>query len=183
MTAAATLQGVKVAILVADLFEQAELAEPRKALEAAGAQTVVVSPKSGEVHGLNHVEPGDTFKVDLSLSDANAADFDALLLPGGVVNADALRTDPKAQEFARQIDRNGKPIAVICHGGWLLVSAGLASGHTLTSWPSLQDDIKNAGGTWVDREVVEDGNWISSRKPDDIPAFNRVLLERLARLH
>lgn len=175
------LGGMRVAILVADLFEQAELSEPLRALEAAGAQAVIVAPKGPSVHGMTHERIADSFAVDVLLQNADAADFDALVLPGGTMNADALRMVESAQRFARAIDEAGKPIAVICHGPWLLVSSGLVQGRTLTSWPSLQDDIRNAGGHWVDREVVVDANWISSRKPGDLPAFNRELLAALAR--
>lgn len=174
------LSGMRVAILVSDLFEQVELTEPRRALEDAGAKTVIVSNKGPTVHGMHHEKVGDAFAVELELSKANAANFDALVLPGGTLNADALRMVEPAQRFAQAFQDAGKPIAVICHGPWLLVSAGLAAGRTLTSWPSLQDDIRNAGGNWVDREVVVDANWISSRKPDDLPAFNRELLAAVA---
>jgi protease I len=174
------LDGRKVAILVHDLFEQAELEKPLEALKAAGATVHIVSPKGTQVTGMRHVDKADTFKVDVPLDRARADDYDALVLPGGVVNADALRIVEPAQRFAKAIEAAGKPIAVICHGGWLLVSAGLVKGRTLTSWPTLQDDIRHAGGTWVDREVVKDRNWISSRKPDDLPAFNRELLAALA---
>jgi len=175
------LDGLRVAILVSDLFEQAELAEPQRALEDAGAQTAIVAPKGPTVHGMHHEKMGDSFAVDVLLHDAQAADFDALVLPGGTLNADALRMVESAQRFVQAFDEASKPIAVICHGPWLLVSAGLVEGRTLTSWPSLQDDIRNAGGNWVDREVVVDANWISSRKPADLPAFNRELVDALAR--
>ena len=175
------LDGVKIAILVDDLFEQAELAEPKKALEAAGATVHIVSPKGPKVTGMKHHDKGDAFDVDVALAQANPQDYDGLVLPGGVVNADSLRTDTAAQTFAKAFDGAGKPIAVVCHGPWLLVSAGLAAGRTLTSWPSLQDDLRNAGATWVDREVVCDGNWTSSRKPGDLPAFNREFIAALQR--
>ncbi len=181
MTQAAELDGRRIAILVDDLFEQAELAEPKKALEAAGATVHIVSSKGPKVTGMKHHDKGDRFDVDVPLAQASPDDYDGLVLPGGVVNADTLRTDPAAQGFAQAFDRVGKPIAVVCHGPWLLVSAGLASGRTLTSWPSLQDDLRNAGATWVDREVVSDGNWTSSRKPDDLPAFNREFIAALQR--
>jgi protease I len=173
------LKDRKIAILVDDLFEQAELAEPKKALEAAGATVHIVSPKGPKVTGMKHHDQGDRFKVDVPLDQAKPGDYDGLVLPGGVVNADTLRTNEAAQAFAKAIDRAGKPLAVVCHGAWLLISAGLASGRTLTSWPSLRDDLRNAGATWVDREVVSDGNWTSSRKPDDLPAFNRAFIEAL----
>jgi protease I len=170
------LSGLTVAILVADLFEQAELVEPKKALEDAGAKALIVSSAGPQVHGMRHEKMGDAFDVDVPLAEADPDDYDALVLPGGTLNADALRMVPKAQAFARAVQQAGKPLGVICHGPWLLVSAGLVRGRTLTSWPSLQDDVRNAGGQWVDREVVVDGNWVSSRKPADLPAFNRELV-------
>jgi protease I len=175
------LKDMKIAILVDDLFEQAELAEPKKALEAAGATVHIVSPKGPTVTGMKHHDKGDGFQVDVPLDQAKPQDYDGLVLPGGVVNADALRTSEAAQAFAKAFDAAGKPIAVVCHGPWLLISAGLASGRTLTSWPSLQDDLRNAGATWVDREVVCDGNWTSSRKPEDLPAFAREFIAALRR--
>lgn len=181
MTQAHQLDGMKIAILVDDLFEQAELAEPKKALEAAGATVHIVSPKGPRVTGMKHDQKGDSFAVDVPLSRAKPEDYDGLVLPGGVVNADALRMVDPARQFARHFDQAAKPIAVICHGPWLLISAGLAAGRTLTSWPSLQDDLRNAGAKWVDREVVSDGNWTSSRKPDDLPAFNREFIAALQR--
>ena len=175
------LDGLNIAILVDDLFEQAELAEPKKALEAAGATVHIVSPKGPTVTGMQHDQKGDAFDVDVPLDRANPEDYDGLVLPGGVINADALRMVEAAQDFARAIDKAGKPLAVVCHGAWLLVSAGLVAGRTLTSWPSLQDDLRNAGATWVDREVVSDGNWTSSRKPDDLPAFDDAFIAALQR--
>jgi len=175
------LNDMKIAILVDDLFEQAELAEPKKALEAAGATVDIVSPKGPTVTGMKHNDKGDSFQVDVPLDQARPQDYDGLVLPGGVVNADTLRTGEAAQAFAKAFDAAGKPIAVVCHGAWLLISAGLVSGRTLTSWPSLQDDLRNAGATWVDREVVCDGNWTSSRKPDDLPAFAREFSAALQR--
>lgn len=175
------LNQMKIAILVDDLFEQAELAEPKKALEAAGVTVHIVSPKGPKVTGMKHHDKGDSFDVDVPLAQARPEDYDGLVLPGGVVNADTLRTDTAAQAFAKAIDGAGKPLAVVCHGPWLLISAGLVAGRTLTSWPSLQDDLRNAGATWVDREVVGDGNWTSSRKPDDLPAFNREFIAALQR--
>ena len=171
------LSGLKVAALTTDGVEQVELLEPKKALEEAGAQVVVIAPKSGSVQGFKHHDKADKILVDRQLDQVNADEFDAVLLPGGVINADALRMDKKAQQIVQEIDRAGKPIAVICHGGWLLVSAGLTRGHTMTSWPTLQDDIRNSGAQWEDREVLRDGNWVSSRKPDDIPAFNREVIK------
>ncbi|WP_454873590.1 type 1 glutamine amidotransferase domain-containing protein [Paraburkholderia xenovorans] len=178
---ASTLNGHKVAILAVDGFEQAELIEPKHALTEAGATVQVISARPGTIQGFKHVDKGDTVEVDLTFDKASANDFDAVVLPGGVVNGDAIRLLPQAQAFVKAADSAKKPIAVICHGGWLLVSAGIVNGRTLTSWPSLQDDIRNAGGTWVDKEVVEDGNLISSRKPDDLPAFNKALIGQLSR--
>jgi protease I len=175
------LDDMHIAILVDDMFEQAELAEPKKALEAAGATVHIVSPKGPTVTGMKHDQKGDRFDVDVPLDQANPEDYDGLVLPGGVINADSIRMVDAARQFARAIDKAGKPLAVVCHGAWLLISAGLASGRTLTSWPSLQDDLRNAGATWVDREVVSDGNWTSSRKPDDLPAFNREFIAALQR--
>lgn len=175
-----TLTGKRVAILVTDDFEQVEMTEPRKALEAAGAQTKIISPKTGKVQGMNHDEKADTFTVDLPLDQANPADFDALLLPGGAVNADALRIEPKAQAFVRSMDSQDKPIAVICHAPWLLISSGLVKGRTMTSYHTIQDDLRNAGANWEDRELVQDRNWVSSRSPKDLPAFNRGMVELFA---
>jgi protease I len=167
------LNGKRVAILVTDGFEQIEMTSPREALEKAGAACVLISDVDGKVQGFKHHDKADRFDVDLPLHKANAADFDAVLLPGGVINGDALRVMEKAQELVRQMDRTGKPVMVICHGGWILISAGLVKGRTLTSWPTLQDDMRNAGATWRDEECIRDRNWVSSRKPDDLPAFNR----------
>ena len=172
-----TVQGMRVAILVTDDFEQVELTEPKKALDQAGATTKIIAPRPGQVQGVNHDVKADTFPVDMTLDQANPADFDAVLLPGGALNADSLRMEPKAQDFVRQVDSSGRPIAVICHGPWLLVSAGLAKGRTLTSYYTIQDDIRNAGAKWVDQELVRDGNWVSSRSPKDIPAFNKGMTE------
>jgi protease I len=179
---AASLKDVSVAILAVDGFEQAELLEPRKALDAAGARTVVVSAKRDPIQGFQHTEKGQKVPVDLIFSEADPVHFDAVLLPGGVVNADELRTHPKAREFVAHMNGAHKPLAVICHGPWLLISAQLVKGRTLTSWPSLQDDLRNAGATWADKEVVVDGNWVSSRKPDDIPAFNREFMALLSKV-
>ena len=173
------LKGRRVAILATDGFEQIELTSPREALENAGAKCIVVSPKDGEIQGFKHHDKADKIKVDLSLNKADANDFDAVLLPGGVINGDALRIEKRAQQFIQEIDRAGKPVMVICHGGWILVSAGLVKGRTMTSWPTLQDDIRNAGGNWQDKEVIRDRNWVSSRKPDDLPAFNEEIVRAL----
>lgn len=170
------LNGFRVGIFATNLFEESELVEPRKALDEAGAQTIVVAPKSGEIQGVQHDKKSKTIKVDRTLDDVNADDFDAILLPGGAMNADALRVEKKAQEIVREIDRAGKPIAVICHGPWLLVSAGLTRGRHMTSYHTIQDDLKNSGANWEDKEVIRDRNWVSSRKPNDIPAFNREML-------
>jgi len=173
------LKGRRVAILATDGFEQIELTSPREALENAGAKCVVVSPKDGEIQGFKHHDKADKIKVDLSLNKADANDFDAVLLPGGVINGDALRVEKRAQQFVQEIDRAGKPVMVICHGGWILVSSGLVQGRTMTSWPTLQDDIRNAGGNWRDERVIRDRNWVSSRKPDDLPAFNAEIVAAL----
>ena len=169
------LNGLRVAILATNLFEEAELFEPRKALDQAGAKTFVISPKPGEIQAVQHDKKTKTVKVDMTLDNAKPEDFDAVLLPGGAMNADALRMERKAQDFVKKIDQEGKPIAVICHGGWLLVSAGLIKGHTMTSYFTIQDDIRNSGANWKDEEVVVDGKWVSSRQPSDIPAFNREM--------
>jgi len=169
-----------VAILAADGFEQAELEEPMHALKDAGAQVSIVSPKTGKIQGMHHADKGDQFKVDLQLDKANCDDFDALLIPGGLMNPDELRSTPAAVEFAKSFAEAGKPIAAICHGPWVLIEAGLVKGRRLTSWPAIQSDIKNAGGQWVDEEVVVDNGLVTSRKPDDIPAFNAKVIEEFA---
>jgi len=177
----ADLSGKKIAVLATDYFEEAELTEPVKALKDAGAQVEIIAPKSGEIKGLKHVEPGQAVKVDKTLDEANPADYDALVLPGGAVNADKLRTVQKARDFVtKMMDEMGKPTAVICHAPWLLVSAGLARGRKLTSYFTIQDDMRNAGADWTDEEVVVDGNLITSCQPDDIPAFNEALIKALA---
>ncbi|MDR5749123.1 type 1 glutamine amidotransferase [Caballeronia sp. LZ029] len=176
-----SLKGRRIAILAVDGFEEAELVEPQRALTEAGAQVDVISQKLGEIQGFRHVDKANTVQVDGTLDSAKAADYDALVLPGGVVNGDAIRNDVHAQGFVKAANQANKPIAVICHGGWLPISAGIVSGRTMTSWPSLQDDVRNAGGTWVDQEVQIDGNLITSRKPDDLPAFNQALIEALAK--
>jgi protease I len=177
---ASTLNGRKVAVLAVDGFEQAELIEPKRALAEAGATVHVISARPGTIQGFKHVDKGDAVEVDSTFDEARPDDYDAVVLPGGVVNGDAIRLLPQAQAFVKAADSAKKPIAVICHGAWLPVSAGIVKGRTLTSWPSLQDDIRNAGGTWLDQEVVEDGNLISSRKPADLPAFNKTLIARLS---
>jgi protease I len=176
-----TLSGMKVAILVADGFEQVEMTEPRQALQHAGAETQIVSPAKGQVQAWNHLDKADKFKVDVALDDADASEFDALLLPGGVANPDQLRTLPNAIEFVRGFFGADKPVAVICHGPWTLIEAGVVEGRAITSWPSVKTDLINAGAKWADKEVVVDNGLVSSRKPDDIPAFNRRMIEEFAK--
>jgi protease I len=176
------LDGMRVAIVVATDFEQVELEEPRKALEEAGATTKIVSPKAGKITGMDHDEKKDEFDVDLTLDEAKPEDFDAVLLPGGALNADFLRMQPKAQDFVRKINSASKPMAIICHAPWLLVSAGLLKGRRLTSYYTIRDDIRNAGGQWEDREVIRHTNWVTSRQPSDIPAFNREMISMFAEL-
>lgn len=171
------LQGMRVAILATDGVEDAELKDPRKALDEAGAKTTLIAPKAGKIQSFNHSDKASTYNVDDTLDKARADDFDAVLLPGGALNADAIRVHPGAQEFVREINQAGKPIAFICHAPWLLVSAGLTKGRSMTSYHTIQDDIRNAGGKWQDEEVVQDKNWVSSRQPSDIPAFNRSMIE------
>ncbi len=175
------LQGKNVAVLVADGFEQVELTEPRKALEAAGAKTRIVSPAEGRVKGWEHTKWGEELPVDVPLRQAKPEDYDALLLPGGVMSPDKLRMNPDAVRFVKHFVDAGKPIAAICHGPWTLIEAGAVRGRKMTSWPSLQTDLKNAGASWVDQEVVHDGPLVTSRKPDDIPAFNREMVSLFAR--
>jgi len=171
------LSGKRVAILVTDGFEQVEMVRPRKALEEAGAKTDLIAPVRNEVQGWNHQDKGDKFRVDVDLDTANSEDYDALLLPGGVMNPDKLRTIPKAVQFARTFFDDGKPIAAICHGPWLLVEADAVRGRRVTSWPSLKTDLRDAGAEWTDQEAVADRGLVTSRKPDDIPAFNRKMIE------
>lgn len=171
----------KIAVLATDGFEQAELTEPVRALRAAGATVTVIAPHGGEIQGMNHDQKGDMTKVELELNQARAQDFDALLLPGGVANPDTLRVDKAAVAFVKDFSDAGKPIAAICHGPWTLIETGAVKGKQMTSWPSLHTDLKNAGADWVDQEVVVDGNLVTSRKPDDIPAFNKAFLEVLGR--
>jgi protease I len=171
------LQGKRVAIIAADMVEQVELVEPRKALDEAGATTELLSLRPGEIQGFNHFDPADTFAVDRLVEEADASEYDALMIPGGVGNPDLLRGDENVVRFVQEIFAAGKPVAVICHGPWVLVEAGVVRGRTLTSWPTLQTDIRNAGGNWVDDEVVVDQGLVTSRKPDDIPAFNAKIVE------
>jgi len=177
---AGELQGKKIAFLLTDGVEQIEYTEPRKAVETAGAQAHLVSLERGTVQGFNHLDKGDTFEVDVTVRDADPDDYDGLVLPGGVANPDFLRTDPDAVAFVRSFFEGGKPVAAICHGPWTLVEAGVVKGRTLTSWPSLHTDIENAGGTWVDAEVHVDRGLVTSRKPDDLPAFCAKLVEEVA---
>jgi protease I len=173
---APTLAGKKIAILVADGFEQVELQKPRKALDEAGALTQVVSPAGKKVKGWDLKEWGEEVDVDVPLKEANADDFDALQLPGGVMNPDHLRMDAEAVEFVKHFFESGKPVAAICHAPWTLIEAEVVNGRKITSWPSLKTDLRNAGAEWVDEEVVRDGNLVTSRKPDDIPAFNKEMI-------
>jgi protease I len=174
------LQGKKVAIVATDGFEQVELTEPKKALEAAGATVDVISPKPGEIKGWNHTDWGDKTKVTKTLDQAKPTDYDALVLPGGQINPDKLRIEPRAVAFVKEFVASGKPVGAICHGPWLLVEADVLKNRTITSYPSIRTDVRNAGGHWVDQEVVTDGNLTTSRKPDDLPAFNQRLIEQIA---
>jgi protease I len=171
------LEGLKVAILITDGFEEVEMVKPRRALNEAGAETRIVSPKASSVRSWSFTEWGAEYPVDLALNEARAEDFEALLLPGGVMNPDKLRMDPTAVAFVKAFFDANKPVAVICHGPWTVIEAGAASGRKITSWPSVKSDLQNAGAKWVDEEVVVDGNLVSSRKPDDIPAFNREMIK------
>jgi protease I len=178
---AETLQGKRVAFLVApEGTEQVELTEPWKAIEDAGGKPELISTDSGEIQAFNHLDKGDTFAVDQTVTEASASDYDALVLPGGVANPDFLRMDEDAVGFVRGFFEAAKPVGVICHGPWTLVEAGVLNGRTITSWPSLQTDIRNAGATWVDEEVVVDDGLVSSRKPDDLPAFCSTIVEQFA---
>jgi protease I len=175
-----SLHGKKVAFLVAtEGIEQVELTEPWKAVERAGGTPRLVAPEPGEVQAFNHLDKADRFRVDQTVAEADVGDYDALVLPGGVANPDALRMDKDAVELVAGFMDSGKPVAAICHAPWTLVEAGVVKGRTLTSWPSLQTDVRNAGGTWVDQEVVVDGNLVTSRKPQDLPAFTETLTEAL----
>jgi protease I len=174
------LQGKRVAFLATDMVEQVELTEPWKAVEDAGATPELVSLKEGEIQGFNHYDKADTFKVDRTVEEASADDYDALVIPGGVGNPDTMRMDENAVEFTRQFFEQGKPVGVICHGPWMLVEAGVVRGRKVTSWPSLRTDIRNAGGDWVDQEVVVEQGLVTSRKPADLPAFNEKIVEEFA---
>ena len=171
------LDGIKVAILATDGVEQVELLKPRSALKEAGAETKLVSPKQGKIKGWNHTDWGESIAVDLELNHANPEEFDALLLPGGVMNPDHMRMEPKAVQFVKAFLDAGKPVAAICHAPWMIAEAGHASGMRMTSWPSLRTDLQNAGAEWIDEGMVRDDNLVTSRKPDDIPAFNRGMIE------
>jgi len=171
------LQGKRVAFLATDMVEQVELTEPWKAVKDAGGTPELVSLKEGEIQGFNHYDKADTFKVDRTVEEARAEDYDALVIPGGVGNPDTMRTDENAVQLVRDFFEQGKPVGVICHGPWMLVEAGVVRGRKVTSWPSLQTDIRNAGGDWVDQEVVVDQGIVTSRNPDDIPAFNEKMIE------
>ena len=174
------IKGHKVAILATDGVEQVELVEPRKALDAAGAKTELVSLKEGEIQAFNHHDKGEKLKVDRAVEGARASEYVALMLPGGVINGDAIRGDKRAVQFAREFMSSDKPVAVICHGGWVLVEADAVAGRKMTSWPTLKTDIRNAGGEWVDETVVVDGRLVSSRKPADIPAFNARMVREFS---
>ena len=177
---AGKLDGKKVAILVADGFEQVEMTKPRQALDEAGAETKIVSLKSGKIQGMHHADKGDRFDVDLAVDQARPEEFDALMIPGGLLNPDALRANENALEFTRHFFREGKPVATICHGPQVLINTGLVRGRTMTSWPAIKADMRNAGANWVNEEVVVDNGLVTSRKPDDIPAFNKKMLEEFA---
>ncbi len=170
----------KIAVLVDDYFEQVELVEPMEVLKAAGARVDIIAVDKRKIRGLNHIEKGDSFQADELLENVDSEEYDAVMLPGGVVNSDHLRIKIPAQEFVQELFEAGKPVAAICHAPWLLVSAGIAEGKSLTSYPTLQDDIRNAGGNWLDKEVVIDANLITSRNPDDIPAFAKAIIKALS---
>jgi protease I len=174
------LQGKRVAFLATDMVEQVELTEPWKAVKEAGATPELVSLEEGEIQGFNHYDEADTFTVDRTVEEARADDYDALVVPGGVGNPDTMRMDENAVELVRQFFEQGKPVGVICHGPWMLVESGVVRGRTVTSWPSLRTDIRNAGGNWVDEQVVVDDGLVTSRKPADLPAFNAKIVEEFA---
>ena len=177
----ASLKGKRVAFLATDGVEEVEYTEPRKAVEEAGGQAELISIKDGEIQAVNHMDKAGTYQVDRLVKDADADEYDALVLPGGVANPDFLRVDADAVSFVRAFMAAGKPVAAICHGPWILVEAGVVDGRTLTSWPSLRTDLANAGATWVDEQVYVDGALVTSRKPDDLPAFCEQMLDQIAR--
>jgi protease I len=177
----AELSGYRVAVLATDGFEESELTEPVRALRAAGADVTIVSPEAGEIQGFRHQEKGQKVRVDRAIGDVTADDFDAVHLPGGALNADALRAVPEVLALLQSMQETGKPIAAICHAPWELISAGLVRGRTLTGYHTIRDDITNAGGVWFDMEVVEDANWVTSRQPSDLPAFNAAMIRLFAR--
>jgi len=177
---ATELKNTRVAVLAENGFEQSELVEPKKALEAAGAKVDVISPQKDQIKGWKHTDWGDTVKVDRQLDTANPSEYDALMLPGGVMNPDKLRMNDKAVQFIKHFVETGKPIAAICHGPWPLIEAGAVKGRKMTSWPSLRTDLRNAGADWVDAECIVDNGLVTSRKPDDIPAFNKKMIEEFA---
>jgi protease I len=174
------LKGRRVAIVAADMVERVELIEPRKALDEAGATTDLISLKPGTITTFNHFDPAETERVDKAVEEVDASDYDALLIPGGVGNPDQLRGDENMVAFVRDFFEQGKPVAAICHAPWVLIDAGVVSGRTMTSWPTVSTDLRNAGANWVDKEVVVDGGLVTSRKPDDIPAFNEKMIEEFA---
>ena len=177
---AGSLDGKRIAFLATDGVEQVELTDPWEALKGAGAEVELIAPDSGQIQGMNHDEKGDTFPVDRKVGDVQADDYDGLVLPGGVANPDNLRVEPDAVNFVRSFFDAGKPVGAICHGPWMLVEADVVRGRTITSCPSLQTDIRNAGGSWLDEQVVVDNGLVTSRKPDDIPAFNEKMIEEFA---
>jgi len=177
------LNGYRVAVLATDGFEETELTEPVAALTSAHADVTIISPNAGKIQGFVHAKKSRRVAVDRTLADASPDEFDAVHLPGGCLNADAMRVIPEVQKFLQGMQAAGKPIAAICHAPWELISAGLMQGRTLTSYHTIQDDVRNAGGKWMDRTVVEDQNWVTSRQPDDLPAFNRAMINLFERQH
>jgi protease I len=177
------LSGMRIAILATDMVEEAELVEPRAALEEAGAEVDLIAPKGDEIISANHHNKSEPYPVDHVLSEVDAADYDGVLLPGGALNADVMRVEPRVKEFLRDMNDAAKPMAIICHAPWELISAGLVEGRHLTSYHTIADDIRNAGGEWSDEEVVIDNNWVSSRQPDDIPAFNAAMIDLFAQIY
>jgi protease I len=177
------LMGMRIAILASDMVEEVELVEPRAALEAVGAETELIAPRGGEIISANHFDKSEPYQVDNTLDEVEPTDYDGVLLPGGALNADFMRVEPRVKEFLQQMDDAGKPMAIICHAPWELISAGLVEGRQLTSFHTIQDDIRNAGGEWLDDAVVIDNNWVSSRKPDDIPAFNKAMIELFVQVY